>query len=103
MSKKNSTRLGLELVAYAGEARSYLLEALDYARNKKFDNISNLLNEAEQLIVQAHRTQADMLFEEAKGNFNEVTITMVHGQDHLMTTILLKELVINLIELWREK
>lgn len=102
MSKKNSTRLGLELVAYAGEARSYLLEALDDARNKKFDNISNLLNEAEQLIVQAHRTQADMLFEEAKGKFNEVTITMVHGQDHLMTTILLKELVINLIELWKK-
>jgi PTS system lactose-specific IIA component len=45
----------------------------------------------------------DLLVEEAKENYNDVTLTMVHGQDHLMTTILLKELSNYLIELLSKK
>ena len=101
--KRESTMLGLEIVAYAGEARSYILEALDEAKNKKFDNTLNLLKSAEDLIIKAHRAQSDMLFAEANENYSDVTFTMVHGQDHLMTTILLKELALNIIELWKQE
>ncbi|AKX34314.1 PTS system, lactose-specific IIA component [Spiroplasma litorale] len=101
-TKKQVTMKGLELVAYAGEARSYILEALDEAKNNNFDKVDDLLKEATDLINQAHRAQADMLFDEAKGNYSDVTITMVHGQDHLMTTILLKDIADHLIALWKK-
>ncbi|ARU90994.1 PTS system cellobiose-specific IIA component [Spiroplasma clarkii] len=100
-NKEIVTRKGLELVAYAGEARSYILEALEDARNGDFSNIDNLMKEAEALINHAHKAQFDLLVTEARGEYADVTLTMVHGQDHLMTTILLKELAVSLIELWK--
>lgn len=103
MTKKEITMMGFELVALAGEARSYLLKALEEAKNKKFNEINKLFEEADKLIIECHVKQTAMLQKEAKGEYSEVTLTMVHGQDHLMTTILLKELVLHIIELYKNK
>ena len=42
-----------------------------------------------------------MLAQEAAGEEIPYSITMMHGQDHLMTTILLKDLMHHLIELYK--
>ncbi len=101
MDKKTMTFKGFELVSHSGEARSYLLEALINSKAGNFDKIEELLAKAQKSITLAHSKQTDLLFEEAKGNYSEPTMTMVHGQDHLMTTLLLKELLPFLIELYK--
>ena len=40
--------------------------------------------------------------QEAKGEDIAYSITMIHGQDHLMTTLLLKDLMKHLIELYKK-
>lgn len=101
MNKEEVTMIGFELVAYAGEAKSNLLEALKLAKQGQFDKAEKLTAEAEKLIVNAHRTQTDLLAKEAGGDSAELSFIMVHGQDHLMTTILLKDLMEHLIELYK--
>lgn len=101
--KENISKLGLELVALAGDARSIYLEILNNAKQKKFDNIDSLLKEAEELITECHVKQTELLQQEASGKYGDVTLIMVHGQDHLMTTILLKELVEHIVELYKKK
>lgn len=103
MTKKEITMMGFELVALAGEARSYLLSALDLAKQNKFNGIEELLKDADELIVECHKKQTEMLQKEAQGEYSDVTLIMVHGQDHLMTTILLKELISHIIELYKKK
>ncbi|AGR41367.1 PTS lactose/cellobiose transporter subunit IIA [Spiroplasma taiwanense] len=103
VKKKRNNIKGLELVAYAGEARSLIMECINNAKNNDFEKIDELMKEAEELLNQAHRSQADMLFEEAKEEYNEITLTIIHGQDHLMTTLLLKDLAYNLIEFWKKQ
>ena len=78
MNREEVTLLGFEIVAYAGDARSKLLEALKAAEAGDF-------------------AKADALVEEANG----CIVTMMHGQDHLMTTILLKDMMHHLIELYK--
>lgn len=51
--------------------------------------------------MDAHNAQTDMLAKEASGENIELGFIMVHGQDHLMTTLLLKEIVTDFIELYR--
>ena len=102
MDKKAMTYKGLELVGYAGEARSFLIEALMNARKGKFDKVDDLIKQAEKSIITAHTEQADLLMKEAQGKYSEPTITMVHGQDHLMTTLLLKEILPFMIELFKK-
>jgi PTS system, IIA component len=42
-----------------------------------------------------------LLTKEAAGDDLAYSVTMMHGQDHLMTTILLKDLMHHLIELYK--
>ena len=93
MNREEVQLLGFEIVAYAGDARSKLLEALKQAEA--------LVEEAGGCIAEAHKAQTSMLTQEASGAEIPYSITMMHGQDHLMTTILLKDVIHHLIELYK--
>ena len=101
MNREEVTLLGFEIVAYAGDARSKLLEALKAAEAGDFAKAEALVEEAAGCIAEAHKAQTSMLAQEATGEEIPYSITMMHGQDHLMTTILLKDLIHHLIELYK--
>ncbi|NIZ41292.1 PTS lactose/cellobiose transporter subunit IIA (plasmid) [Entomospira entomophila] len=103
MSKEESAMTGLEIVAYAGDARSKLLNALQSAKKGQITEAQAMMAEATELISLAHKTQTQMLQAEAAGESNEISFIMIHGQDHLMTTMLLRDLMEHFIELYREK
>ena len=54
--------------------------------------LNNLLRKNE-CIANAHKAQTNLLAQEAQGDDIAFSITMIHGQDHLMTTLLLKDLM----------
>lgn len=101
MNKEEVQLLGFEIVAYAGDARSKLMEALKAAENGDFAKAESLVDEAGSCIAEAHKSQTTMLAQEAAGEEIPYSITMMHGQDHLMTTILLKDVIQHLIELYK--
>lgn len=103
MNKQEVAMIGFEIVAFAGEARSLLLKALKQAKAGEFDGIDELIQEAQQSLNDAHAAQTQMLAKEAGGENPEIGFIMVHGQDHLMTTILLKDIIHHLIDIYREK
>lgn len=101
MEKKEIAMVGLEIVAYAGEARTKLLNALKEAENGNFNVAEQMIEEANEFILKAHQTQTKMLQAEAKGEDMEIGFIMVHGQDHLMTTMLLRDLMKHFIQLYK--
>ena len=101
MTKEDVTMIGFEIVAYAGDARTKLLNALQKAQNGEFEETEKLIQEAEECLLQAHKAQTEMIQKEAGGEDLELGFIMVHGKDHLMTTILLKELMKHLVELYK--
>ncbi|MBS4750356.1 PTS lactose transporter subunit IIA [Granulicatella sp. zg-ZJ] len=102
MKKEDVCMLGFEIVAYAGDARSALLDALSKAKEGHFEEAQELIAEAQENIKNAHKTQTDMLAKEASGDDIEMSFIMIHGQDHLMTTLLLKDLVEHIIYLYKK-
>lgn len=101
MNRDESALLGFEIVAYAGDARSRLLEALSAAQSGDYARAEALVEEADACIVQAHQAQTSLLQKEAAGEDLAYSVTLMHGQDHLMTTLLLKDLMKHMIELYR--
>ena len=101
MNREEVTLLGFEIVAYAGDARSQLLEALKAAEAGDFAKADALVEEANGCIAEAHHAQTSLLTKEAAGEDLAYSVTMMHGQDHLMTTILLKDMMHHLIELYK--
>jgi PTS family lactose porter IIA component len=103
MNKDDVTMIGFEIVAFAGDARSKLLEALKKARNNEFEMARTLVKQAEECLVEAHNSQTKMIQQEAGGENIEIGFIAVHAQDHLMTTILLKDIIEDFIELYQRK
>lgn len=102
MNREEVAMIGFEIVAYAGDARSKLLDALNLAKDGQFDQVDALIEQAGEYIQQAHAAQTSMLTKEAQGEDVEIGFIMIHGQDHLMTTILLKDLIEHLINIYRQ-
>ena len=82
MNREEVTLLGFEIVAYSGDARSKMLDALKTAQNKEFDKAEKLIKEAEECLNDAHKAQTSLLQKEAIGEDIAYSITMMHGQDH---------------------
>ena len=100
MNKEEVSMVGFEIVAFAGEARSKLLQAVNEAKKSNLDAAEGLVKEAKESLVEAHNAQTQILAAEAGGESVELGFIMVHAQDHLMTTLLLSDIVEHLIEIY---
>ena len=86
------------LILHGGNARSAALEAIAFARQGDFENASEKMTLASEEISAAHRIQTDLI-QEARGNHAEISLLLVHAQDHLMNAITVKELAEEFITL----
>ena len=103
MDKKELQMLGFEIVAYSGDARSTLLQLLKEVRSGNFDNVDKAIKDADENLAKAHNAQTALLAQEAAGEDLELGFIFVHGQDHLMTTLLLRDLITDFIELYKNR
>lgn len=103
MNKEELQMLGFEIVAYSGDARSTLMKLLKDVRSGNFSTIDSALEEADENLKLAHNAQTQVLAQEAGGDNLDIGFIFIHGQDHLMTTILLRETIQDFIELYKFK
>ena len=90
-TKEEISMIGFEIVAYAGDAMTDLLHALDAAREGDFDKAEELRKSACDALIEAHNIQTGILSKECGGNEMDVTFIMIHAQDTLMTTMMLEK------------
>lgn len=93
--------IAMTLIAHAGDARTLAFQALQAAKKHDFDEADRLMGESRKEIYLAHDGQTDLLGAEANGDKVEVSILLVHAQDHLMTSMLAQELIGEMIELYK--
>ena len=94
-----TTEIAFGLIAKAGEAKGYVFEALNAAKEGKFEDVEGLIAKADTLLTEAHQIQFKLLSEESSGVSEiEVNFIMVHAQDHLMSTLVIRDLTLELIK-----
>lgn len=80
------------IISYGGDAKALSYEAIEASDEGDFEKAEDLLKEADESLKVAHNTQTQMLTDEINGNNKEVSLLMVHAQDHLMTAIEVRSL-----------
>ncbi|AIF54306.1 PTS lactose/cellobiose transporter subunit IIA [Pelosinus sp. UFO1] len=91
------------IILHAGNARSYCFEALAAARSGKHKDAAERLDEATKELQKAHAMQTNLLQLEAQGEKQEVSLLLVHAQDHLMNALLAKDLIKEMIGMLQDK
>ena len=87
------------IIVNAGQSRSLCFEALHQAKQGQFVEADSLLKEANTFAREAHAVQTQLIEADEGEGKTKMTLVMVHAQDHLMTSMLARELVAELIEL----
>lgn len=102
MDNETSQLVAFNIISYSGMARAYVHEAMDAMREGNFELAEQKMQEAEDQLVEAHKSQTDLLHQFANGTEIEIQIIMVHAQDHLMTTMTLKEIAAEMEEMYKQ-
>ena len=102
MDKEEVAMIGFEIVAYSGEARSKFMEAIKKVKaGTAREDVQELIDEGNASLNLAHASQTILLALEASGEEVELGFIFVHGQDHLMTSILLKDVLEFLMDIYK--
>lgn len=99
MKTESIQQLSFMIILHAGNARSSAFEAIAAAKRSDEALVQAKLEEAETSFLEAHKLQTELLQEEARGTSNEMSVLLVHAQDHLMTAMTVKELANEMIDM----
>lgn len=91
----------MEIIVNAGQSRSLCFEALHAARQGNLDEAKSLLREADGYARQAHKMQTKLIEQDAGEARQPMTLIMVHAQDHVMNSLLARELSEEIIHLYQ--
>ncbi|WP_440894692.1 PTS lactose/cellobiose transporter subunit IIA [Amphibacillus sp. Q70] len=73
-----------QIISSAGSAKSNYIEAIQYAKEKKFEQAEKLIEEGMQVYNEGHSAHAQLIQDEASGNETNPTLLLIHAEDQLM-------------------
>lgn len=94
--------VAFSVIMHAGDSRSSSMEAVTCAENGDFDGAEAKLKEAEKELLAAHEIQTDMLQKEATGSHVELSLLMVHAQDHYTMAQVQHDVSAQMVRLYRK-
>ncbi|NBI07052.1 PTS lactose/cellobiose transporter subunit IIA [Senegalia massiliensis] len=83
--------LNFQIISNVGDAKSYLHQALKASREEKFSEAEELIKNAEDSLGKAHEIHMDILQKETQGDDFKITLLLMHAEDQMMTTELLRD------------
>ena len=91
--------LSFEIIGYAGNAKGMAFEAISKAKAGNIDEARALLKESKDEVNNAHKCQTQLIQQEASGNKTDVSVVLIHAQDHLMNTMTYQMLADEIIDI----
>ncbi|SMO31906.1 PTS lactose/cellobiose transporter subunit IIA [Melghirimyces algeriensis] len=93
--------IGFQLILHSGNARSKIIQSLREYRAGNVSEAENLLTQVEGDLSMAHQIHFHMIQKEANGEKTEFSLLLMHAEDHLMSILTMKELVKELLEVFK--
>jgi cellobiose PTS system EIIA component len=88
------------LIVHSGNTKSECMEAIQLAKKGQIQQAKEKIQLANDALIEAHHSQTALLSQEARGEKVEVSMLLIHAQDHLMNAITLRDLATEMIELY---
>jgi cellobiose PTS system EIIA component len=99
MSDKDCEQDIFEIIAHAGNAKSFVYEALVDVEAYDFTSAEQRLERANEELTLAHQTQTRLIQGELNGSKVEKSLLLIHAQDHLMTALSEHKLIEHLLRI----
>lgn len=84
MNLEYISKISMEVIAYAGMAKSSYMEALEAYKKKKIEDGNQLLKQGDEQALFAHKSHAQLLTREMKEQEPQASLLLIHAEDQLM-------------------
>ena len=95
--------LDLQIIAAVGTARSMFIEALNLAKEGKFEEAEAKVAEADELFAQGHDAHHDILGLQGQDIELPFDLMLVHAEDQMMSAECFRLVATELIEIYKNK
>jgi PTS system cellobiose-specific IIA component len=89
-----------QVILHGGNGKSCAMEAIAAAKQGDFAEARAKLTEASNALNEAHHIQTSLIQNEIRGEKTELSLLMIHAQDHLMNAITVKDLASEFVDLY---
>jgi cellobiose PTS system EIIA component len=89
-----------QIILHGGNGKSCSMEAIAAAKRGDIVEARAKLQEAVDALNEAHHVQTSLIQGEIRGEKVEISLLMVHAQDHLMNSITMKDLATEFVDLY---
>lgn len=91
--------VAFQIIAEVGTAKSMYMEAMRIAKEEKdFDGARQMIVEGQELATSAHSHHFEIVQKEAAGESLPFSIMLMHAEDQLLTTEVIKTMAEELID-----
>lgn len=91
----------MNLVVNSSSARSYAMEAIYSAKQGDFVAAAVAMDKCESELETAHEHQTQLIQLESKGEDVPLNLFLIHAQDHLMNAAVVRDLAMELIDIYK--
>lgn len=102
MDEEKIQEIAFEIILYSGDARTLIHESFQSMREEAFSEAEEKLETANEALIKAHKAQTSLLQNYANGEKIVMDVIIVHAQDHLMTTMTLREMALEMLLLYKK-
>ena len=92
----------MEIILCGGNSRSESMEAIMEAKKGNIEKAREHLKNASDELTAIHKVQTGLIQNEAAGKRTEISLLMIHAQDHLMNAITFKDMAREFVDLYEK-
>lgn len=94
-------QISFQIISCSGTAKSMYIEAIQKVKEKEYEIANELIQEAEEIFVEAHKTHAKLVQSEAQGITTEVSLLLIHAEDQMAACETIKLLAQETMEVYK--
>jgi cellobiose PTS system EIIA component len=98
---ENLETIIFQIILHGGNGKSSAMEAIQAAKKGDFTAAAEKLKESGSALNEAHHIQTSLIQQEIRGEKVEISLLMIHAQDHLMNAITMKDLATEVVDLYQ--
>lgn len=90
-----------QIITYVGTARSCFINAIQCAKEGKFDEAKDMIKQGDEAFVQGHDGHSELLTKEANGELSVTGLLLIHAEDQLMSAEGFRTIAEEFIDLYK--
>lgn len=98
----NFETISFQIISFSGEAKGFAMNAIQLAKEKKYEEAYKMLEDADQSMIKAEKAHMDVVVAEANGEKFNIPILFIHAEDQLLTTQTIMLMAKEFVELYKK-